>query len=81
MTIYDNMERLLRDVKRLQDGWEADDYLLACRALGNITEVFSDLAADFAQLAYDNGATKKTIAAALNVRPSDLRGMERRVSA
>jgi hypothetical protein len=80
MDAYDNLETALRQLRLAEDAMRADDWLLACRALGRCAEAIAHMAPEFAMSAYDHGATKKDIALALNLRPSDLRGMERRVT-
>jgi hypothetical protein len=58
-----------------------EHYMAALRHTRLLAETFTTLAGDIAQIAYDEGATKKAIANALGVPPSMFRGMERRVTA
>jgi hypothetical protein len=65
----------------LQYSVAASSYMDALRQLNLLAEDFTELASDLAQAAYDAGATKKAIAAALGVPASTFRGMDRRVAA
>ena len=49
----------------------------ALRNADAIAALFTDLIADCAQEAYNDGATKRAIADALGVTPATFRGMER----
>lgn len=52
-----------------------EDWSAALANMGKMGDAFSDLAADVAQEAYNEGMTKKAIAERLNVPPSTFRGM------
>lgn len=53
------------------------DYASALRRMNLLADAFSELCADIAHAAYNQGMTKKAIAGALEIPPSALRGMVR----
>jgi hypothetical protein len=75
MDWHDHYETAVRALARVEDHAETDP-LAALRWLAACSDHFGDVALPLAQRALDQGATKKAIAAAINVPPSYLRGME-----
>ena len=75
---------LLTQLDRAQEALDAafsndqhGDYLALCRCLGTANEAMAEAAMIAVQKAFDEGATKKALAAALNVPASTFRGMEK----
>jgi len=54
-----------------------DQIAAALSTIRKFTEEFSELVADLAQHAYNQGFTKKRIALLLDIPPGNLRGMEK----
>jgi hypothetical protein len=77
MDSLDRIEAMLGQIQVARNAIGREDYLLACRAFGNMAETFPDLASDCAQEAHNRGATKKSIALALGISPSALQGMKK----
>lgn len=77
MDTYDKIEKALRMLQNAHEAWAAQDGMSMCRYLGNALESQQEIAAEAVQLAYDQGATKKAIALALDIPASTLRGMKK----
>lgn len=77
MDWYEHYEASIRALARVEDAIQAEDWLAALRWLGKTNEHYGHVAVTCAQRAFDAGATKKSIALALDVPPSTLRGMVR----
>lgn len=77
MDWFDHYEAANRAMGRVEDESrkEHPDWLSIVRWLGRVQEHFGEVAVYCVQQAYDQGATKKQLAAALNMSPSVLRGM------
>jgi hypothetical protein len=73
----DRIERIERNVGNLERGIRAQDWIGACMTLGLMVEDYQEIAADAAQGAFNQGATKKRIAEALGIPASALRGMKK----
>ena len=63
--------------QNVADNITRGDWLSALRCMGSFAAVWMELAADVAQEAYNEGATKKAMADALGVTPATFRGIER----
>lgn len=59
----------------MRDALHRNDLLSALRTADSFAAIFSDLLADIAQAAYDEGHSKASIARALGVSPATFRGM------
>lgn len=77
MDWYEHYEASIRALARVEDAIQAEDWLAALRWLGKTNDHYGHVAVELAQRAHDRGATKKSIALALDVPPSTLRGMVR----
>ena len=77
MDMHDYFEKAERQVAFAYDSYSSANYLDACRGLGNAMEAMQEVAADLVQLAHNAGATKKSIALALGIPASTLRGLTR----
>jgi len=74
---YERIEIAMRQLHNMEEAWSARDGLSAVRCLGSVMDHLKECAMDFVQLAYNQGATKKAIALALDMPPSTLRGLEK----
>jgi hypothetical protein len=70
-----DVARLTARVQNLDENIEREDWIGAARALGDIAEIFPDIGSDVAIRAVQNGATVKSVADALGVPVSTLRGI------
>jgi hypothetical protein len=75
MDTIDRVEKMLRHIRRLEDAVTGQHGMDAMRELGIIREEWSEIGWVMAQLAFDQGHTKKEIALAMDMPPSVLRGM------
>jgi hypothetical protein len=73
----DHYEAALRALAKVEDAVNAGDPISALRWLAKTSDHFGDIAMPLAQQALDGGATKTTIAKAINVPPSYFRGMQK----
>jgi hypothetical protein len=77
MDWYEHYEASIRALARVEDGIREEDWIAALRWLGKTNDHYGHVAIALAQRAYDGGATKKSIALALDVPASTLRGMQK----
>jgi hypothetical protein len=77
MDLYDRVEKMTRYLRRLDDAVRESQGMDAVRALGIIREEWAEIGWAMAQLAFDQGHTKKSIALALDMPASMLRGMKK----
>lgn len=77
MDTSDFFDNALRQLALARDCYEVHDYLGACRHVGATMNALRETAMPLVQGAYDQGATKKAIALALDMPPSYLRGLEK----
>lgn len=81
MTLSEQAAALVTDVTSFATAVECDDLMWALRAANIAAGKWGDVVADVAQAAYNEGATKRAIAAALGVPASTFRGMRKQVPA
>ena len=77
MDTQERLETAQRMLHNTLEAWEARDGLDAVRCTGRVMDHLKECVYDFVQLAYNQGATKKSIALALDMPPSYLRGLEK----
>ena len=77
MDWYEHYEASLRALANVEDAIRAEDWMAGLRWLGKANDHYGHVAVALAQRALDGGATKKSMALALDVSPSTFRGMEK----
>ena len=77
MRLDDSARELTTRTTAIEYRLASSDWLGALRACSIVAEHFTELTADIAQRAHNEGATKVAVARALNVPTSAFRGMRR----